>query len=494
MKIFKDLLGQTAVYGLSSIVPRLLNFLLVPIYTRVLGHEEYGIVAVLFAYIGIALVSLTYGTETGYFRYVKDGNSQKSLFSTLFIILSFTSILFLLTGLSFSDFLTDFMEVGNRSELIIMLLGIIFFDVMSSIPFARLRYFNKAFLFFSIKMFNVGINVGLNLFFLLVLPYFNEKGIDLFDSIYKADYGVAYILLSNVIASGLSFIVLLFTIEFSLKSFDFSLLKKVLAYSFPLLIAGLSGNLNEVVDRILIQSLVTTGDGLAQTGIYSANIKIAVLMTLFIQAFKYAADPFFFKFSRDGNAKDIYAETTKYFIAFCMFIYLGIMCFLDIVIYFIDSSFQDIRVVPIMLLSNMLLGILFNLAVWYKINNLTKFGVVIGLFGVAITLIFNIIFIPVYGYMASTWTHLACNLGMVMLSYLLMKKYYPINYDLKRILLFVAIGLLFSYIHRMIDFNTMFIKYITAFVIMLVYLVLFLKIEKLDKKLKTYIHARSKNC
>ncbi len=446
-----QLFGQTAVYGLGIVLPRLLNYLLLtPFYTRVFDRATYGIVTELYAYVVFFLVILTYGMETGYFRFAGSSEKKESIFTTVSTSLFVTSGLFVLLVILFSHPIARVMDYGDHPEYIRWLAMIVALDAFTAIPFARIRLYNKPLKYALIRFVEVSLNIGLNLFFLYYCPRHPESV--LVERLYNPEIGVGYVLISNLIASGIKLILLGGElVNVFRSSFDFPLLKKLLSYSYPLLIAGLAGTINEALDRILLKHLIPLEQGpMEQLGVYGANFKLAVLMTLFVQMFKYAAEPFFFSRSDDKNAKNLYADIMRFFVAIGVGIFLLVTFYLDYFVLFIGKGFREgVYIVPIILLANLVMGIFFNLSIWYKLTNKTMFGAVLVLTGALVTIVINVIFIPRFGYVASAWGHLLCYSLMVVLSYLWSRKYYAIPYNLKRIGAYLALALLLYFVNSL---------------------------------------------
>jgi O-antigen/teichoic acid export membrane protein len=451
LKPLKQLAGQTAVYGMGTIVPRLLNYLLLtPFYTRIFAEGEYGIVTELYAYVAFLLVLLTYGMETSFFRFAETEENKDRVFSTSLGSLFFTSALFITFASLFNHDIASLIRYESHPEYITYFALIVGIDAFTAIPFARLRQQNRAFRFAWIKIINVTVNIFFNFFFLLFCPWFLEQHPEsALQAIYEPSIGVGYAFISNLIASAVSLVLLLpdiFAIKFSFHS---PMLRKMLAYGFPLLLVGLFGMINEVSDKVLFKFLITVPPDtanpdqyiLGQLGIYGANYRLAVLMTLFIQMFRYAAEPFFFSHAKEENAKALYATVMKYFIIFCLVIFLVVILFLDIFKYFIGPDFRvGLHIVPIILMANLLLGIFYNLSVWYKLTDKTRFGALIALAGALITIALNILLVPKYGYTGAAWAHLACYLSMVILSFLLGRQHYRIKYDFRNIVIYFALA------------------------------------------------------
>ncbi len=440
LNYLKRLAGQSVVYGLGTIVPRLLNFIvLTPFYTRIFGRTEYGIITELYAYMVVLLIVLTYGLETGFFRHYASASNKSRLYSTLLISLFITSSAFILLVLTNLGNISYILEYQDNKEYIKWFSFIVAIDAFISLPFARLRADNKPGRFAIIKIINV-LSILLLSFFILYLGKEHQTHA-FWSRFYNPDIGVGYVFLINLVGSIISLILILPEIFKVRADFDLTVLKKVLSYSFPLLIAGLAGAINEAIDRILLKHLITDSDPMEIVGIYGANYKLAVFMTLFIQMFKYAAEPFFFDQSKNKDAKSVYAQVMKYFVVFGLIIFLFVVLYIDVFKYFIGSKFHEgLHIVPIVLFANLLLGIFYNLSVWYKINDLTRFGAGIAIVGALTTLLFNFLLIPVMGYTGCAWTHLICYTVMVLLSYFFSRKYYKINYELKTILFYIFLA------------------------------------------------------
>lgn len=433
----KQLAGQTAIYGLGTMIPRFLNYaLLTPFYTRIFELGEYGVVTELYAYVVVLLVVLTYGMETGYFRFAASDKKKDHVFSTALISLFITSALFILTVMLFNQSIANALDYSDNREYIVIFAIIVGMDAFSSIPFAKLRRENKGWRFASIKLVNVAVIIMLVFFFLLFLPRIVGRNPNSWLGwIYNPEFGVGYVFVANLAGSTITLLLLIPEIIGVKMVFNKALMKRMLQYSFPLLIAGLAGTLNEALDKIMLKHLLPDElDAMAQLGIYGASFKIAVFLSLFIQMFRYAAEPFFFARAKDKEAREIYASVMKYFILAALLIFLGISLFIDVVKYFIGSKFWiGLEVVPVVLLGYLFYGIFVNLSVWYKINDLTKFGAIITIIGALVTVGVNILFVPKYGYHASAWGHFLCYLVMVICSYFMGKHYYRIDYPLKSI-------------------------------------------------------------
>jgi O-antigen/teichoic acid export membrane protein len=437
----KKLAGQTVIYGLSSIVPRFLNYLLVPFHTRVFGTAEYGVNTEWYAYVTFLVILLTYGMETGFFSFSQKTDKNK-VYGTAFVSIVATSALFIASVVIFSRPISQWLDYADHREYIVWFAWILGLDALSAIPFARFRLDNRPLRFAFYKLFNVIVNVAFNIFFLWICPKYSSD-VAWIKALYNPATGVGYIFLSNLIASVATIALLLSEIFRHKISFNFTLWKRIVAYSLPLMAAGLAGNINEAIDRVLLKyRLPDSVHNMEQLGIYGANIKVAVLMTLFIQMFRYATEPFFFNNSKEKDSRETIAMVMKYFIVFCLLIFLGVTFYIDIIKHFIESKYwEGLGVVPVMLLAFMCLGIYYNLSIWFKLTGQTKYGLLIASIGAVISLAGNWFLIPLWGYQASAWMHLACYLVMICITWQLGRRHYPIPYQLKRIATYVVIAL-----------------------------------------------------
>lgn len=448
MNPIKKLVGQTVIYGLPTIVGRLLNYFLVPLYTRVFTTDEYGVVTELYAYVAFLMVILTYGMETAFFRFSQKHNNKDEVYQTTALSLILSSTAFIVITILFAFPLSKSLGYYSNTNYIVWFALILGADAISSIPFARLRVQNKAKRFAIIKTVNITLQIVLNLFFIILCPWLNNSVNNqviqnLIQHIYSPQIGVGYIFISNLIASLVTFFLL--SPELSSISWKFNkvLWKQMFFYAFPIMIWGMAGIVNETFDRILLKHLIPASENpMSQLGIYGACYKVAIIMTLFIQTFKFAAEPFFFAQEGKKEAKQIYADMMKYFVIICSFIFVLVMIFIDYVILFVGKDFRvGIVVVPILLLANLFLGIFYNLSIWYKITDQTRFGAYISMVGAAITLILNFLLVPIFGYVGAAWATLICYFSIMTISYFLGQKYYRINYQTKRIIFYILLAL-----------------------------------------------------
>ena len=479
LNYIRQLAGQTMVYGFGIIVPRLLNFLLLtPFYTRIFDKAEYGIITELYAYVVFLMVFLTYGMETAYFRFSDSENKNKNIYKSALGALFTTSLLFIFLASVFSDSIATLIDYPDHPEYIIYIALIVAIDSFTTIPFARLRLENKPIKYSLIRICEILINITGNWFFLYYSPRHPDN--NLVSLIYNPEIGVGYVLITNLISNIFKIFALSKEILFPGGKFDFAMLRRMLVYSLPLLIAGLAGTVNEALDRVLIKYLIPAQNNpMEQLGIYGANFKMAVLMTLFIQMFRYAAEPFFFSKKDEKNAGHIYATVMKYFVFSGMVIFLFVMFFMDIFKYFIGKQFwEGLEIVPIVLLANLLMGIFYNLSIWYKLTNKTIYGAYLVIAGGLVTILVNWLFIPQYGYYASAWGHLISYSIMVILSYVYGQKFYNIPYDLKRILLYVLIAFSFYLFSSGLDLKSVHMKYLLNTLLIITYAGIFYVLER----------------
>lgn len=441
MSTVKKLASQTAVYGLSTILGRFFNYLLVPLYTRVFTDIEYGINSEFYAYMAFFNILLTHGMETAFFRFAEKENS-KQVFANAFISIMGVAGAFALSILLFGSHIAQFMGYGLNPEFIYYCAAILFFDSLSAIPFALLRFQNKALRFAIIKNINIFSLIFLNLYFIVIGPY-AQNNYNLSLPFYVPGLGIEAVFISNVLASIFTFLLLSKEVLQVGLSFNYKQWQLMLAYAIPMIWVGLAGMVNETLDRLLIRVLTPDPEkGKALNGIYSANYKFSIIITLFIQAFKFAAEPFFFAHAKTTDKRDLYATVMNYFIWICLFVFLLVMFFLHYFKIFIGADFHEgLNVVPVLLFANIFLGVYYNVSIWYKLSDNTKKGAQISLIGAAITIILNVVFIPIYGYLACAWTTFICYFVMMVLGYLWGQKYYPIPYNLGRAFLYVAIAL-----------------------------------------------------
>ena len=420
MSEMKSLAKDTAIYGLSSIIGKFLNYLLVPLYTYVLAREaDYGIVTNLYAWTALLLALLTYGMETGFFRFAnREDYDAKSVYKTAFLTLLSSSTTFAVLVVLFQHPIASFLGYADHSEFIAMMAVTVAMDAFACIPFAYLRYQKRPMVFAALKLLFVVLNIGFNLLFLVVLG--------------KND--VYYVFLSNILATTIQTLCLLPMTLPKGGRLDGQVLKDMLRYSLPLLVLSVAGIMNQTLDRILFPYLYTGEDAQTQLGIYGACFKVAMVMMMFTQAFRYAYEPFVFAKHKDRQSVEAYADAMKYYIIFSFLILLGVVFYLDIFRYIIASSYwEGLKIVPVVLWTYVFQGIYFNLSFWYKLTDETKWGAYFSLIGLLITLVLQVVGVPLIGYWASCGSSLVCYFVIMSLSYFIGQKRAPIPYDLKSI-------------------------------------------------------------
>ncbi|MUU79028.1 oligosaccharide flippase family protein [Winogradskyella endarachnes] len=448
MSGFKTLFKQTFIYGLATVLPRMLSFILVPLYTnpQVLSVEEYGRVSFIFAYFVLFNVVLAYGMETAFFRFFNKEENQEKVTSTSAISLVISSFALLGIAFLFKNQIASLINIELKYLNLVFI--ILLFDALVIIPFAWLRATARPMKYAIIKILNVAVNLGLNIFLLLYLKDLAE-GNSLFNSIYIPHYQISYIFISNLVASGVTLLLLLpFYLKLNFK-FDTELWQKMMHYGLPVLIAGIAYSVNETFDRILLEYLLPNDVADQQIGMYSACYKLALFMTLFATAFRLGIEPYFFSHSKTKNPQTNYAKILEYFVALGSVILLVVVIFADLLKPFIilsEAYYEAMWIVPFILLANFCLGIYHNLSVWYKITDRTKFGAYISIFGALITLVLNVVLIPVIGFKGSAIATLSAYSVMMMLSFYFGKKYYPIPYNLSKIGLYLVVSILFSFL------------------------------------------------
>ena len=434
MSEMKSLAKDTVIYGASSIIGKFLNYLLVPLYTYALARtSDYGIVTNIYAWTALLLVILTYGMETGFFRFVnREDQDPKSVYKTAFLTLLATSSFFALLVILFQQPIAKVLGYADHSEFIAMMFATVAVDAFASIPFAYLRYQKRPIRFAALKLLFVILNIGFNLLFLVALG--------------KND--VFYIFLSNILATLIQTACLLPMTMPKGGQFSAPVLKEMLRYSLPLLILGVAGIMNQTLDRILFPYLYTGEDTQAQLGIYGACFKVAMVMMMFTQAFRYAYEPFVFAKHKDRQSVEAYADAMKYYIIFSYLILLGVIFYLDIFRYIVASDYwEGLKIVPVVLWTYVFQGIYFNLSFWYKLTDETQWGAYFSLIGLVITLVIQVVGVPLIGYWASCGSSLVCYFVIMLLSYFIGQKKAPVPYDMKCIGGYTAltIGLLAVY-------------------------------------------------
>ncbi|MDF4220128.1 polysaccharide biosynthesis C-terminal domain-containing protein [Maribacter sp. M208] len=445
MNPLKKLFKQTAIYGLATVLPRMLNVILVPIYTGVMLPSSYGQVVVIYAYFAIFNIFLAYGMETAFFRFYKDSENKKRVVSTSLLSILGSTLIFMIVGFLFKSPLSNFLEISI--EYIGYVFWILALDALVIIPFAWLRANERPMRFAIIKLINVVLNLGLNSFFLLLLPKIAMDSDGFLASIYKPDYEILYILISNLVSSAVTLMLMLRVYLRRPYVFDVDIWKRMIKYAMPVMVAGIAFTVNEVLDKILLEKILPVEIASEEVGKYGACVKLAVFMTLFITAFRMGIEPFFFSHSDTKYPQKAYAQITNYFVVLGSIILLAVIVFSDVlkVLFVRDEAYWEaMPVVPLILLAAFFLGIYHNLSVWYKVTDRTKFGAYISMIGAVLTIIVNLIFIPYFGYMASAVATLMAYGTMMLLSFYFGRMYYPIPYNFRKIIFYLGISVLFS--------------------------------------------------
>ena len=429
MSGLKSLAKETAIYGVSSIVGRFLNYLLVPVYTIALPASSggYGVVTNIYAWVALMLVLLTCGMETGFFRFANKGQDDPMrVYSTTLLSVSIGSVVFVVLGLLFLEPIAGWLEYGEHPWYIGMMMIVVAMDAIQSIPFAYLRYKKRPIKFAALKLLFIFLNIALNLFYYVVL-----KGND-----------VGYAFLFNLVCTSVVMLCMIPELRGFTYVLDRELLKRMLRYSLPLVILGVAGILNQVADKIIFPFVYPDeAEATVQLGIYGAASKIAMIMAMFTQAFRFAYEPFVFGKSKEKDSREMYAQAMKFFIIFTLLAFLAVMFYLDILRHIIGRDYWDgLRVVPIVMAAEIFMGIYFNLSFWYKLIDETRWGAYFSLTGCTILILMNIFLIPKYGYIACAWAGFTGYGVAMLLSYFVGQKKYPIQYDLKAIGMYVLLA------------------------------------------------------
>jgi len=450
MSLIKKLAGETMIYGLSSILSRLLNYVvLTPFLTRVFTKAQYGAVSEMYTYAALLMVFFTYRMETTFFRFAKDKEQMSNTFSTVSISLIISTSFFVGILFAFAQPLADLLKYPEHADYVRWFIFILAFDTLAAIPFARLRLENRPIRFAVVKTLNILVNIFFIFFFLKICPILLENGWDSVRTIYNPENPVAYVFIANFLGS-LAVILFLLPEYRKLRfSFDTTLWKKMMGYAMPLVVVGLAAVVNQLINLPLLKNYLpgTLAENEADMGVYAACFKLAILMSLFIQAFNYAAEPFFFRNADRGDAKAIYAQVGQAFALVGSIVFLGITLYLDVVKGFIGTAFHEgLYVVPILAMAFLFLGLYYNFSIWYKLSDRTIIGAYISVVGAIITIILNILLIPIWGYEGSAWTSLACYSFMALASYVVGRAYYPIPYPIGKMFLYIglAVGVYFT--------------------------------------------------
>ena len=493
MSKLKKLAGQTAVYGLPSILGRFLNYLLVPLYTGAFITSEYGVINEIYAYVAFIAVVLPWGMETAFFRFSsKKDYSSNDVFKTSLFFVFLSSILFILGITFFTDTVAIGLGYPNNPEYILWMGLTLAFDALTVIPLAQLRNQEKALKFAIVNFTGIGTNIGLNLFFIgYCMPAYEDGGNAITNLVFNPEIGVGYVFIANMIQSLIKLILLSPVYKNLTFKVNIPLLKEMMLYASPLIIAGFAGIINETLDRALIRRILEPTLGLegalSQVGIYGAVYKLAILITLFTQAFRYAAEPFFFAQDKEGNSRQVYADVLKWYTIIVSAMFLFVMLFIDVFKHFIndESYWEGLSIVPILLLANIFLGWIYNLSVWYKLTHKTMYGAGLAIIGAIITISMNLYLIPKIGYTGAAWTTFTSYGVMAILSYLLSRKHYPIPYNLTKIIGYTAFSVTVWYMSTKMAWESIIGQYLANSLLFIVFILILLFFEKDDiKKLR----------
>ncbi|SFJ01639.1 oligosaccharide flippase family protein [Myroides guanonis] len=446
MSIYKKIFQQTAIYGLATVFPKIIGYLLVTFHTSVMTNVAYGSYSIVFSIIMLGNVILAFGMETAFFRFYNLQDDKKSVINNSLLYLAGTSIVFLIIGLLSKDFWASYLDISP--EIIKYVLWILVLDALVIIPFSKLRAEERPRFYSAVKMGNVLLNAFLNVFFLYLLPQLaHHFPNSVFDWIYVEDYQVPYIFIANLIAS-LATLLIFYKDYLAIKlRFNVQLGKQMLRYGFPIMIGGLAFAINESFDKILLGRLLPQDIALEEVGKYGACYKLGLFMVLFRQAYTLGIEPFFFNYAKNEDAPTKYATVTKYFVITGSLVMLGVIVFLDVLKWLMipnPSYWEAMKVVPLIILANFCLGIYTNLSVWYKLQDRTMVGAYISIFGAVLTLVFNYLLIPIWSYMGSAIATLLAYGSMMLISYVMGAKYYPIPYDKKAIVGYFTLSMVLS--------------------------------------------------
>ena len=446
MSLLQKLFKQTFIYGLATVLPRMLSFILVPLYTKVMPPGSYGEVTLIYAWFAIFNVILAYGMETAFFRFYSGTGDKKTVTSTALISIGVSTVVFVILALLFKESLAAVLNIEFRYiEYVIYILAL---DALVIVPFAWLRANEQPMRYALVKILNVMVNLGLNVFFLLLLPGLAESNPKtLLEAIYVPDFEISYIFISNLVASGITLLLMGRRYLALPYVFERQLWRKMMGYALPVMIAGVAFTINEVFDRVLLSELLPEAIAKEEIGKYSACYKLALFMTLFATAFRLGIEPFFFSHASSEEPQKAYAQITNYFVVLGSVILLGVVVFSDILkqLFILDSAYWEaMPIVPMILLASFFLGIYHNLSVWYKVTDRTRYGAYFSLSGALVTILVNYFLIPVIGYYASALATLLAYALMMSLSFYFGKKYYPIPYNFRKIIFYLGLSILFS--------------------------------------------------
>jgi O-antigen/teichoic acid export membrane protein len=479
----KKLAGETAIYGLSTILARVVNFIFVPIYTYNLSTESYGVATEFLAYIAILQVIFTLGLETGCFRFANKTSDPDKVFSNALITTGLLSLSFFTVTSLLSGEISSMLGYPGQEKIIIYVAAILAIDSTTAILFARLRFENRPVKFATFKSIKILGETSFNLILFFVIPgFFATNPHSFLNFFISASADFTYILFAIFLSAILSLLLFIPDIARLKLQFTPKLWREMMLYSLPVMIAGLPGILNDFADRILFRFFSPEGSNwLSDLGIFQAGVKIAVIMNLFIQMFRFAAEPFFFAREKERDSGKLYASVMEHFVAFGTLIFLGILFYIDIIQYLIGKEFREgLSIVPIMLLSYLILGINFNVSMWYKLSGKTKYAILVTSSGLPVTLAVNMLLMPHFSYVAAAWAHLASYATMLATSIYLGNKHYPIDYNWKKISGYLLFGLILYALTLVIPQNNLYFKYIFRTLLITIYIITYLKTENIS--------------
>lgn len=482
----KGLAKDTAIYGVSSILGRFLNWCLVPLYTFCFSAGQYGVVTYVYSIVALSLVILTYGMETGFFRFANHDKyaNPMEVYSTSLVSLAVSSTAFLIAVIAFVKPLSQILECGEHYSYVWLMAAAVALDAFTAIPFSYLRFVHRPMRFALLRIVNIGLNIGLNLFFILVCPWLCKVAPSTIGWFYDPTYGIGYIFLANFITSLLNLVLLMPELRGFKWTFNKRLWKEMLAYSYPLLVLGVAGIMNQTLDKILLPSLVSDPHtAMEQLGIYGANYKIAIVMVMFIQAFRFAYEPFIFAQNKEKGEDRLqsYRDAMKWFVIFAMFIFLGVMFYIDILRYFISPKYwAGLKVVPVIMIAEFFFGVFFNLSLWYKLTDRTIWGMWLSLAGLVVTLAMNILLVPIMGYMGCAIAALICYGVMMAASYVVGRKKFPIGYNMPRLTGYFMLAMALYVVSLLSAVDNQWINYGVRVLLLTGYLLIVLKIEKMN--------------
>ncbi|MDR1562042.1 MAG: oligosaccharide flippase family protein [Dysgonamonadaceae bacterium] len=474
MTTVRSLAKDSAIYGGSTILVKMMSWLMNMVFTRVLLPEDYGVMTNLYAYLAVLAIILTFGMETGLFRFIsqKDKYKAENVYSTVLTIVGIIVAAFMVIFLVFLDGIRPWLwekdVPDNCIRLVIIILGI---DAFSAIPFAYLRYKKRAVKFGFLKILNIIVYTVSCIFLMIICPWIDKHNPGIISWFWKSDSMLIYVFIANLAGTVVQTVFLLPELFGFRFSFDKTLARKMLSYCFPLVIMGLAGMSNQVVDKLIFPAVYQGEDWKSELGIYSGCFKIALVMMIFTQAFRYAYEPFVFEKKSDRDSKQSYADVMKYFIMFGLLVFLGVMFYIDIFKYFVGNNYWSaLKVVPIVLMGELFFAVYFNLSIWYKLNDKTWWGTVFSIIGFAIVITLNVVYIPKAGYIACAWASFAGNLLIMILSYFIGQKYYPVRYDLKSIGFYTVTALILYTISCFMSPENIYLRLIINTILIAVYI------------------------